>query len=147
MVSRPSHARDVLPVIDEQAVIPVVEEQAVVRKRKRLTEGVRVRTVVHEDEEIVGVPLSTEQVEVARVPLDRWVEAPIPVRQEDDTTIITLHEEVVVVEKRLKATEEVHLIRRQATRSAPQRVTLRREEVVVEHVDATGEEDDQVRGS
>ena len=79
--------------------------------------------------------------------LDRWVEAPIPVRQEDDTTIITLHEEVVVVEKRLKATEEVHFIRRRATHSAPQRVTLRREEAVVEHVDATGEEDDQVRGS
>ena len=89
-----------------------------------------------QDEAIVDEPLGTEQVEVERVVLDRWVEAPVPVRQEGDTTIITLHEEVIVVEKRLKATEEVHLIRRQTTRSAPQQVTLRREEVVIEHVDA-----------
>ena len=138
MAYRPSHARK---------TVPVVEEQAVVRKRKKLAGGVRVRTVVHVDEEVIDEPLSTEQVEVARVPLDRWVEAPIPVRQEGDTTIITLHEEVVVVEKRLKATEEVHLIRRRTTRSAPQQVTLRREEVVVEHLDAAGQEDDLVRDS
>ena len=118
------------------ATIPVVEERAVVPKHKKLTGGVRVRTVVHEDEAIVDEPLGTEQVEMARVPLDRWVEAPIPVRQEGDTTIITLHEEVIVVEKRLRAIEEVHLTRERSTRSAPQQVTLRREEAVIEHVDA-----------
>ena len=126
----------------DQATIPVVEEQAIVRKRKKLTGGVRVHTVVHHDEAVVDEPLATEQVEVERVVVDRWVEAPVPVRHEGDTMIITLHEEVVVVEKRLKATEEVHLIRRQMTRSAPQQVTLRREEVIIEHLDAANSEDD-----
>jgi hypothetical protein len=52
-----------------------VEERAVVRKRRRATGPVRVRAIV---------------------PLDRWVETPIPVRQEGDTTIVTLREGALV---------------------------------------------------
>ena len=127
----------------DRQVIPVVEEQAVVHKRKKLTEGVRVRTEVHEAQEIIDEPLATEDIAVERTPLDRWVDAPVPIRHEGDVTVVTLVEEVVVVEKRLKATEEVHLVRRQTTRSAPQPMTLRREEAVIEHVDAANGDDDQ----
>ena len=67
------------------ATIPVVEEQAIVRKRKKLTGGVRVHTVVHHDEVVVDEPLATEQVEVQRVVLDRWVTTPVPIRHEGDT--------------------------------------------------------------
>ena len=130
-MEQPAHDSD-----GDRETIPLVEERAVVRKRKRLTGGVRVRTVVHEDEQLIDEPLEVEQVEVERVPLGRWVEAPVPVRQEGDTTIVTLHEEVVVVETRLRATEEIHLVRRRATRSTPRRITLRREEAVVERLDA-----------
>ena len=91
-------------------VIPVVEEQAVVRKRKKLSEGVRVRTVLHTAEEVIDEPLAAEDIEVERTPLDRWVDAPVPVRHEGDTTVVTLVEEVVVVEKRLRATEEIRII-------------------------------------
>jgi stress response protein YsnF len=126
----------------DREVIPVVEERAVVLKRKKLTGGMRVRTVVREDEEVIDEPLTTEEVEVERVPLDRWVDAPVPVRQEGLTTIITLLEEVVVVEKRLRATEEVRITRRRTTRQAAQHVTLRREEAVVERLDAAGSGDD-----
>jgi stress response protein YsnF len=57
----------------DREVIPVVEERAVVLKRKKLTGGMRVRTVVREDEEVIDEPLTTEEVEVERVPLGRWV--------------------------------------------------------------------------
>lgn len=123
------------PVEVTSAVIPIVEEQATVHKRKTLAEGVRVRTVVHEDEEVIDEPLADESVEVERVLLDRWVDGPVPVRQEGDTTIITLVEEVVVVEKRLRAREEVRITRRHSTRHEPQTVTLRREEAVIERLD------------
>ncbi len=126
----------------DREVIPLVEERAVVLKRKKLTGGVRVRTVVHEDEEVIDEPLTTEEVEVERVPLDRWVKAPIPVRQEGETTIITLLEEVVVVEKRLRAIEEVRITRRRTTRQTSQHVTLRREEAVVERLEVAGRGDD-----
>ena len=127
----------------DREVIPVVEERAVILKRKKLTGGMRVRTVVHEDEEVIDQPLTTEEVEVERVPLDRWVKAPVPVRQEGETTIITLLEEVVVVEKRLRATEEVRITKRRTTRQASQHVTLRREEAVVERLEVAGRGDDE----
>jgi stress response protein YsnF len=126
----------------DREVIPVVEERAVVLKRKKLTGGMRVRTLVREDEEVIDEPLTSEEVEVERVPVDRWVEAPVPIRQEGETTIITLLEEVVVVEKRLRATEEVRITRRRTTRQAAQHVTLRREEAVVERLDVAGTGDD-----
>jgi stress response protein YsnF len=134
------------PGDDRDETIPMVEERAVVHTRKRLTGVVRVRTVVDEDEQVIDQPLRTEQVEVKRIPLgDRWVEAPVPVRHEGDTTIVTLHEEVVVVETRLRAIEEVHLIRREATtRSTPKRVTLRREQAVIEHLDAAAEAEEEL---
>ncbi len=130
---------------DEREIIPVVEERAVVRKRRKLTSGVRVRTVVHADEQVIDEPIVTEQVEVERVPLGHWVASPVPVRQEGDITVITLHEEVVVVETRLRATEEVRLIRRQAASSTSKHVTLRREEALIERLDvaAGGTDGDQ----
>ena len=126
----------------DREVIPLVEERAVILKRKKVTSGLRVRTVVRESEKVIDQPLTTDAVEVERVLLGRWVEAPVPTRQEGDTTIITLLEEVVVVEKRLRATEEVRITRRRTTRQAAQHVTLRREEAVVERLDAAGSGDD-----
>jgi uncharacterized protein (TIGR02271 family) len=126
----------------DREVIPLVEERAVILKRKKVTGGLRVRTVVRESEEVIDQPLTTDEIEVERVPVGRWVEAPIPIRQEGETTIITLLEEVVVVEKRLRATEEVRITRRRTTRQAAQHVTLRREEAVMERLDAAGSGDD-----
>jgi stress response protein YsnF len=126
----------------DREVIPVVEERAVILKRKALTAGVRVRTVVREDEAVIDEPLTSENVEVERVPLDQWVEAPVPVRQEGDTTIVTLLEEVAVVEMRLRATEEVRITKRQDVDRSPQTVTLRREEAVIERLSAAEDTND-----
>ena len=120
---------------DDREAIPLVEERAVVRKRKKVTGAVRLRTVVHEDEEVIDESLDAEEVEVERVPLDRWVDAPVPVRQEGDTTVITLLREELVVERRLRAIEEVRVTRMRVTRRASERVTLRREEAVIERLD------------
>ena len=118
-------------------VVPVVEERAVVRKRRRVTQAVQVRTEVHEHEHVVERPVTTEEVTVERVPVDRWVEAPLPVREEGEVTIIPVHEEVVVVETRLKLVEEVHIRRHRVTSTARERVTLRREEASVDRYDAS----------
>jgi len=76
---------------------------------RKVTGAVRVRTEVRTTEELVDAPLAVE-----RAPVDRWVEAPVPVRQEGETTVVTLHEEMVVVETRLRATEEVRITRRRS---------------------------------
>lgn len=116
-------------------VLPVIEEQLDVQKRRVETGRVRVHKLVREREELIDEPLLREVVEVERVPVNQVVDAAVPVRQEGDTLIIPVVEEVLVVEKRLMLTEEVRIIRRQVTDRQPQHVTLRREEVQIERLD------------
>ena len=84
-----------------------------VRKERVATETVRLRKRVHEDEEVLDVPVQTEAIEVERVPVGRWLDAPADVRHEGDTTVYPVVEEVLVVEKRLRLVEEVRVTRRQ----------------------------------
>src|SRR3712207_5250113 len=123
-------------VVDE-TVVPVVEETAVVRKERVATDTVRLHKRVREDEEVLDVPLRAEAIEVERVPVGRWLDAPPAVRREGETTVYPVVEEVLVVEKRLRLVEEVRVTRRQGTRRVQERVGLRREEVGVER-DAAG---------
>jgi uncharacterized protein (TIGR02271 family) len=124
---------------DERIVMPVVAETLDVQKRKVETGGVRIKKVVHEREEIVDEPLMREEVQVKRVPINRVVDAPVPVRHVGNTMIISLLEEVLVVEKRLMLKEELHITKGEVETYKPQRITLRREEAVVERV---GDEDE-----
>ncbi|HWS54667.1 MAG TPA: DUF2382 domain-containing protein [Pyrinomonadaceae bacterium] len=127
---------------DEEAtvVVPVIAEQLEVQKRKVEAGGVRVRKTVSEREEVVDEPLLREEVQVRRVPVGRVVEGPVPVRHVGDTIIISLLEEVLVVEKRLMLKEELHITKEQVETYRPQRVVLRTEEAVVERV-GEGEEE------
>ena len=116
----------------EEKVVPVIEETAVVYKERVVTDRVRLHKRVHATQEVLDIPVQTESLEVERVPLGHWVEAPPAIRTEGDTTIYPVVEEVLVVEKRLRLVEEVRVTRRQETRRVQERVALRREEVVVE---------------
>ncbi len=118
-----------------KTVIPVAEEQLRVHKRKVDGATVRVTKEVHEEERVVDEPLFSEEVDVQRVRVDRVVDAPEPIRSEGDTTIIPLYEEVLVVEKRLVLTEELHVTKQRVERREPQRVTLRRESAAVERLE------------
>ena len=114
-------------------VIPVMAERIDVARRVTETGVVRVRKVVHEREEVVDRAVTRETVSVERVPIGRMVDAPMEPRQEGDTLVIPVLEELLVVERRLVLKEEVRIVRQRVTEpAAPQRVTLRREEIVVE---------------
>jgi uncharacterized protein (TIGR02271 family) len=112
--------------------IPLAEEKLRVDKRVRETGRVRLTKHVDVREEVVDEPLFREKVEVERVPVDRYVDEPVPTRTEGETTIIPVMEEVLVVEKRLRLKEELHVTRRRTEHRDPQRVTLRSERVEVE---------------
>jgi len=116
---------------DPLQVIPVISEQATVQKRKSTTGSVAIRKSVHERTEVVDPALQADEVKVERVAVNRIVEAPVPVRQEGDTTIISLLEEVLVVEKRLVVREEVHITRVHKEIHDPQEVQLREEHVEI----------------
>jgi stress response protein YsnF len=92
-----------------------------------------VKKIVHEREEIVDEPLMKEEIHVERVMINRYVEAPVPVRQEDGVTIVPVMEEVLVVEKKLLLKEELRITKRTKTVREPQRVIVKIEEVLVEN--------------
>jgi uncharacterized protein (TIGR02271 family) len=125
-------------VSESALVLPVIQEALDVGTRQVETGRVRIRKVVHEWEEIVDPPLWREDVVLERIPVNRVIEAPVSVRTEGDTLIIPLLEEVLVVEKRLLLKEELHLTKRRVETHTPQRVTLRREEPIVERVNREG---------
>jgi len=123
---------------EEELVVPVIAEDLNIDKRQVQAGGVRVHKLVHEHDEIVSMPLTRDHVEVKRVVIGRDVDAPLQVRREGDTLIVPIVEEVLVVEKRLRLKEELHVTRTTVTEQHEQTVTLQREEAVIERVDPEG---------
>jgi uncharacterized protein (TIGR02271 family) len=116
-------------------VLPVLEEALDVQTRRVETGRVRLHTTVQAREVLVDEPLLREEVVIERVPVNRVVEGPIPVRYEGDTMILSLLEEVLVVETRLLLKEEVHITTRRTETHQPVPVTRRHEDVTIERVD------------
>jgi len=119
-------------------IVPVVAEEVQVGKRRVVTGRIVVRKTVHVDEQIVAEKTYREEADVTRVPVGRLVDAAVPTRHEGDLTIIPLYEEVIVVEKRLRLREELHIRTRRVEETKPERVTVRREEVEVERIPGAG---------
>lgn len=115
--------------------IPVIEEQIRVDKRVVETGRVVIQKRITEHQEHVAIPLNHDEVNVERVLINRYVDTPPEaVRYEGDTMIISVLEEVVVVEKRLMLVEELHVTRRQHQTEEMHQVTLRQEDVTVTRV-------------
>ena len=118
--------------------VPVREEHVRVGKRTRATSKVRVTKTVRERTTVIDEPLAADIIAVDRVPKDRFVEGPIPDRYEGDTLVISVLEEVTIVEKRLRLKEELRITKRRVPIQRPHTVTLRSEEATIERVDASG---------
>lgn len=127
---------------DGQIVVPLVEEELRVGKQTVETGRVRVHKTVHEREAVVDEPLLHEDVVVTRVPVNAPVSGPVAARQEGDTLIVPLLEEVLVVEKRLVVREELRITRRRTEVRQPRTVQLRSEEATVEHYGGSGNVED-----
>jgi len=119
----------------DELVIPIVAETLDIQKRVIVTGGVRVIKTVTERDEVADEPLLREEVSVERVSINQIIEGPRGTRQEGDTLIIPLMEEVLVIEKRLMLKEELRVTRTQTQTHQPQRVTLRTEEAVIDQIE------------
>jgi uncharacterized protein (TIGR02271 family) len=111
----------------ERLTVPLHEE--VLEPQVRPVETGRVR--IHKRVETRPVELTVEaardEVTIERVPVDRPVDAMPEPRQEGDTLVIPVVEEVVVTETRLVVREEVRITRRRVTDQIPIQTTVRRE--------------------
>lgn len=122
-----------------EIVLPIVEEQLTLDKRVRETGRVRLHKIVETRQETLDEPLLREEVEIERVPVGEYVNAPVAIRQEGDVTVIPVLEEVLVVEKRLRLREELRVTKRQTEIRDVQDITLRSERIEVERVVSTTE--------
>jgi uncharacterized protein (TIGR02271 family) len=127
---------------DRTTALPLVEEEASVAKREVVTGGVRIRTVTDTKQEFVQEELHGEDIEVRRIPIDRYVEdgaAAPQVRTVRAVTIVPIVEEILVVEKRLLLKEEVHFRRRATTETTNVAVMVRKQRAVIERLNSEGD--------
>lgn len=112
--------------------IPVVEEIPNVTKRVVETEKVKVKKTVQESQHSSEELLSKEEVVIERVPIDEIRTEPASVRYEGDTIIIPIQEEVLVIEKKIKVREELHIKKQRTQRKESISMNLKKEDVTVE---------------
>jgi uncharacterized protein (TIGR02271 family) len=115
--------------------VPLIEEHIAVAKRLVETGQVVVHVEPRVEQQVLEIPLLEDAVDVERVPVNRFVDAPTPVRQEGDVTVVPVFEEVLVVQKRLMLKEEIRLVRRRVATIETQNYALRKEEAHVLRAD------------
>ena len=120
----------------EEVIIPVIAEELVVLTMEKDTGGVRATKTVRTTEQTIDPPLLREQVTVERKAINQMLDAPVQVRQEGDTLIIPVMEEVLVVQRRFLLKEEIHIRKVQSHVHEPQSFTVRSEEVKLEQLGA-----------
>ena len=127
---------------DAELVVPVIEERVEVGKEV-VDSGrtLRLRKQVEEVRSDVRVPVTTEVVDVQRVPVGRVVDEPPSVRHEGDVIVVPVVEERIVTRKEQVLVEEIRLTRRrEVTEAKAEPMLLRRERVVAERFNPdTGE--------
>jgi stress response protein YsnF len=122
--------------IEEVDTLPVVEEQLQLsRKSVETGAAVRLRKEVHEEPARFAQELTYDVVDAQRVPVGRVIDAPMPIRQEGDVTIVPVIAERLVTRAELVLVEEIHIRRRSEVRREAGEVTLKHESVVVERRD------------
>ncbi len=121
----------------ETQTISLAAEAAVVTRRRVEGDLVRVTTSTRTREQAIDETLTHERVEVERVPIGRVVDAVPPVREEGDTTIMPVVEEIVVVERQLVLKEEVRIRRVKVVDRHQETVVLREQEAEITRAEAS----------
>ena len=122
---------DRAPAEPGKTVIPLLAEEIAVSKRTVETGRVQVARITHEREQLIDELLAHETVEIDRTPISRQVDTMPAIREEGDTIVIPIVEEVLVIERRLLLKEEVRVRRVHSTQRHQESVTLRHHEAVV----------------
>ena len=115
----------------DETVLPLLAEEVAVSKQVVETGRVQVARVTHEREQLIDELLTHETVEIDRTSIGRHVDTMPAIRNEGDTVVIPIVEEVLVIERRLLLKEEVRVRRVRSTERHQESVTLRHHEAVV----------------
>jgi uncharacterized protein (TIGR02271 family) len=127
---------DPTPAEPRETILPLLAEEIAVSKQVVETGRVQLARVTHEREQLIDELLAHRTAEIERVPIGRHVDTMPPVREEDDTVVIPIVEELLVVERRLFLKEEVRVRRVTSTKRHQENVILRHHEAVITHLPA-----------
>jgi stress response protein YsnF len=111
-------------------------EKIAVSRQQSDGDTYRVSTVTRERKQPVDEELHHQRVEIRRVLVNQPVSAMPPVREEGDTTIMSVVEEVVVIERRLILKEEIHLRRLHVTEHHQETIIVREQEAMITRTEA-----------
>lgn len=116
----------------EEHMVPIIEERVRVNKVIRDGRTITVRTKPIIEDVTINETVSSEQVELKRVPFDTIVDEVPAVRQEGDVTIIPVVEERLVISKELVLVEEIHLHKRSSAQNITRTIELTRLQVKID---------------
>lgn len=122
--------------------VPITEEVLSIEKRIVDTgRGVRVQKTVQTLPVVIDETLASEEINVQHVPIDRTLEKDelMPrTRYEGDILIVPVLEEIVVVERRIRLKEELHITRISREEPFVETVMLKSEQVSIERFNENG---------
>jgi uncharacterized protein (TIGR02271 family) len=118
-----------LQEVGDHLVVPVHEEVLVPVTHEVEVGQVRINKRVEEVEVETRTDRRHDEVSIERVAINRPIDAVPGARNEGDTLVIPVLEEVLVTEKRLMLKEEIRVTRRRVVEQVPVRGTVRREVV------------------
>ncbi len=127
-------AQDTAYLAGTDIVVPLLTEELSVTRRDVVRGTVRVEVKTHSREQVIDELLAQESVEIERVSVGRTVKSMPEVRQEGDTTIIPIVEEVIVTERRLILKEEVRVRRVRTTDRHYETVVLRTQDAEIARI-------------
>lgn len=116
--------------------LPIVEETVSLTTRKVSTGRVRIATRTQEIDHLLPAELSSTEVDVTRVPVDRKIDTVPDVVTQGDLTIIPVLEERLVVTRELYLREEIHVRRVEKTETVEIPATTRRQTARIERLPA-----------
>ena len=118
---------------EDSPSLNVLQEQVNIDKETVVSGKVVIRKNVQEENEMITVPVSHEEVKIKKVAINKYVDTAPEIRYEGETTIIPVIKEVLIVEKKLLLVEEVHVTKNVVTQTTEHTIPVRKEEVSVEH--------------
>ena len=122
---------------DDDLRVPLGAEHFEITRERVVTGRVKVSTVTRERRETISELVSSEHAEVKRIAVGELIDEIPAIREEGDTIVIPIVEEVLVVEKKLLLREEVRVRRVQHLEHRHEEVTLREQDAVITRSTAT----------
>ncbi len=122
---------EILNLGEGEYIIPVIQEQLIVGTERIQTGKMTIHKRVVKEDVTVNEPMVYERYEIRHVPVNKISTAYPKAHHTEDTTIIPVVKEILVIEKRYQVVEEIHVTKVRGVTPHMQEITLLKEVVTI----------------